>query len=256
MDSIITIPALGDNLIYVYPYGQNDSLVVDPGDGSAVLRILKEYGLSLKAILSTHHHYDHTAGTAELKQKTGCAVISGDPRRISGIDKVVVDGEILTFGNKTILVLATPGHTRTSVCYYAQPSEADPNSILWTGDTLFIGGCGRLLECDPQSMWESLGRLASLPDETLVYCGHDYTLENCEFALSIEPGNEVIKQRLAEIKQIQSRGGLTVPSTMLQERMTNPFLRACEPELKAALGMERAQAVEVFAELRRRKDVF
>ncbi len=256
MDSIITIPVLGDNLIYVYPYGQNESLVVDPGDGSAVLRILREYGLSLKTILITHHHYDHTAGVAELKQKTGCVVIGGDQRRIPGIDKVVGDGEILTFGNKKVQVLATPGHTRTSVCYYAQPSEADPNSILWTGDTLFVGGCGRLLECDAQSMWESLGRLASLPDETLVYCGHDYTLENCEFALSIEPGNEVIKQRLAEIKQIQSRGGLTVPSTMAQEKMLNAFLRAGTPQLKAALGMERAQAVEVFAELRRRKDFF
>jgi len=256
MDSVITIPALGDNLIYVYPYSQNESLVVDPGDGPAVLEVLKEHGLRLRTILITHHHYDHTAGVTELKQKTGCNVIGGDPRRISDIDKVVVNGEILTFGNKTILVLATPGHTRTSVCYYAQPSEADPNSILWTGDTLFIGGCGRLLECDPQSMWESLGRLASLPDETLVYCGHDYTLENCQFALSIEPGNEVIKQRLAEIKQMQGRCGLTVPSTMAQERMTNPFLRAGTPQIKAALGMERAPAVEVFAELRRRKDVF
>lgn len=256
MDSVITIPALGDNLIYVYPYGQNESLVVDPGDGSAVLRILKEHGLRLTTILITHHHYDHTAGTAELKQKTGCTVIGGDLRRIPGIDKVVEDGQILTFGNTRIQVLATPGHTRTSVCYYVQPVESSPNGILWTGDTLFIGGCGRLLECDAQSMWESLGRLASLPDETLVYCGHDYTLENCEFALSIEPGNEVIKQRLSEIKQIQSRGGFAVPSTMAQEKMLNPFLRAGQPDLKAALGMERPPAVEVFAELRRRKDVF
>lgn len=256
MDSIITIRALGDNLIYLYPYGQNYSLVVDPGDGSAVLRILKEYGLSLRTILITHHHYDHTAGTAELKRKTGCAVIGGDLRRIPGIDEVVEDGQILTFGNKTILVLATPGHTRTSVCYYVQPAEDSPNGILWTGDTMFVGGCGRLLECDAQSMWESLGKLASLPDETLVYCGHDYTLENCEFALTIEPGNEAIEQRLNEIRQIQSRGGLAVPSTIAQEKMTNPFLRAGTPQLKAALGMERARAVEVFAELRRRKDVF
>jgi hydroxyacylglutathione hydrolase len=256
MDSVITIPALGDNLIYVYRYGQDESLVVDPGDGSAVLRILKEYGLSLRTILITHHHYDHTAGMPELKHKTGCTVIGGDLRRIPGIDKVVEDGQILTFGNRRIQVLATPGHTQTSVCYYAQPAEDSPSGILWTGDTMFIGGCGRLLECDAQSMWESLGRLASLPDETLVYCGHDYTLENCEFALSIEPDSELLKQRLSEIRQIQSRGGLTVPSTMLQERMTNPFLRAGTPQLKAALGMERAPAVEVFAELRRRKDVF
>lgn len=256
MDSVITIPALGDNLMHVYPHGQNECLVVDPGDGVPVLRVLKEHGLRLKTILITHHHYDHTAGVAELKQKTGCTVIGGDPRRIPSIDTVVGDGEILTFGNTPVQVLATPGHTRTSVCYYVQPSQACPNGILWTGDTMFVGGCGRLLECDAQAMWESLTKLASLPDETLVYCGHDYTLENCEFALSIEPENELLKQRLSEIKQIQSQGGLTVPSRIAQERMTNPFLRAGEPQLKAALGMQRAQAVEVFAELRRRKDVF
>jgi hydroxyacylglutathione hydrolase len=256
MDSVITIPALGDNLIYVYPYDQNECLAIDPGDGSAVLPLLKEHGLKLRTILVTHHHYDHTAGVTELKQKTGCTVIGGDLHRIPGIDKVVVDEEILTFGNRKVQVLATPGHTRTSICYYAQPSEAHANGILWTGDTIFVGGCGRLLECEAQAMWESLGRLASLPDETLIYCGHDYTLENCEFALSIEPDNEALKHRLDEIRQIQSRGGLTVPSTMAQETMTNPFLRAGEPEIGAALGMERARAVEVFAELRRRKDVF
>ncbi len=256
MDSVITIAALGDNLIYVYPYGQNESLVVDPGDGPAVLGVLKERGLRLRTILITHHHYDHTAGVTELKQKTGCTVIGGDPQRIPGIDKVVGDGEVLSFGDAQIQVLATPGHTRTSVCYYAQPSEVGPNGILWTGDTLFVGGCGRLLECDAQAMWESLGRLASLPDKTLVYCGHDYTLENCEFAVSIEPDNEVLQRRLSEIRNIQSRGGSAVPSGIAQEKITNLFLRAGEPRLKAALGMEHARAVEVFAELRRRKDVF
>jgi len=256
MDSVITIPALGDNLIYIYRYGQSECLAVDPGDSPAVLEVLKEYGLRLRTILITHHHYDHTAGTVELKQRTGCTVIGGDPRRIPAIDTVVENGQILTIGDARIQVLATPGHTRTSVCYYVQPSEDSPSGILWTGDTLFVGGCGRLLECDAQAMWESLGRLASLPDETLVYCGHDYTLENCEFVLSIEPDNEVLKHRLDEIRQIQSRGGFTVPSTIVQEKMTNPFLRAGEPELKAALGMECARAVEVFAELRRRKDVF
>ena len=256
MDSVITIPALGDNLIYLYRYSQNESLVVDPGDGSAVLGVLKEHGLKLRTILMTHHHYDHTAGAAELKQRTGCTLIGGDVERIPGIDTVVEDRQALTFGGTRIQVIATPGHTRTSVCYYAEPSHDCPNGILWTGDTLFVGGCGRLLECDAQVMWKSLSRLASLPDETLIYCGHDYTLENCEFALSIEPGSEVLKRRLNEIRQIQSQGGPTVPSTIAQEKSTNPFLREDEPQLKAALGMERAQAAEVFAKLRRLKDVF
>ena len=256
MDSVITTAALGDNLIYIYPYGRDECLAVDPGDGPPVLRVLKQHNLRLRAILITHHHSDHTAGVADLKQKTGCTVLGGDERRIPGIDRIVGDGEILTFASSNVQVLVTPGHTRTSVCYYVQPSQSSPNGILWTGDTMFIGGCGRLLECDAQAMWESLCRLASLPDDTLVYCGHDYTLENCEFALSVEPDSGLLKQRLGEIKQIQSRGGLTVPSPMAQEKMMNPFLRADEPAINAALGMGRADAVEVFAELRRRKDVF
>lgn len=256
MDSVITIPALGDNLIYLYRYDRSDALAVDPGDSSAVLTAMKEHGLTLRTILITHHHWDHTAGTVELKQKTGCTVISGDKERTPGIDQVVEDGQILTLGNTRIQVLATPGHTRTSVCYYVQPTSNNEGGILFTGDTLFTGGCGRLLECNTQSMWESLQTLASLPDETLVYCGHDYTLENYEFASSIEPNNPLVRQRLDEIKKAHRQSRPTVPSTMLQEKTTNPFLRAGTPELKVALGLPQGRAVEVFAELRARKDVF
>ena len=256
MDSIITIPALGDNFIYLYRYNQSDSLAVDPCDSSSVLRAINEHGLNLKTILITHHHWDHVAGTMELKQKTGCKVIGADKRRIPGIDSIVADGQILPVGDSKVRVIATPGHTRTSVCYYIEPSAGNKNGILWTGDTLFVGGCGRLLECDAQSMWESLQRLASLPDDTLVYCGHDYTLENYEFAFGIEPGNQDVKERLDQVRQAQRQGEPTVPSSILLERSTNCFLRAGTPELKTALGMPQAPAVEVFAELRRRKDVF
>jgi hydroxyacylglutathione hydrolase len=256
MDSVITIPALGDNFIYLYRYNLNDSFAVDPCDSSSVLRTLHEHGLNLKEILITHHHWDHVAGTDELKQKTGCKVIGADKRRIPGIDSVVTDGQILPVGQLKVRVIATPGHTSTSVCYYMEPSAGNENGILWTGDTLFIGGCGRLLECDANSMADSLQRLASLPDDTLVYCGHDYTLENYEFASGIEPDNQVVKERLDQVRQMQARGKLTVPSSILLERTTNCFLRAGTPELKAALGMPQARAVEIFAELRRRKDVF
>ena len=256
MDSVITIPALADNLIYLYRYDRSDSLAVDPGDSSAVLTAMKEHGLTLKMILITHHHWDHTAGAAELKQKTGCTVIGGDKARTPGIDQVVEDGQILMLGDAAIQVLATPGHTRTSVCYYVQPTSNNEGGILFTGDTLFVGGCGRLLECDAQSMWESLQRLACLPDETLVYCGHDYTLENYEFASSIEPNNPLVRQRLDEIKKAPRQSRPAVPSTMLQEKTTNPFLRAGTSELKAALKMSQARAADVFAELRARKDVF
>jgi len=256
MDSVITIPALGDNFIYLYRYNQNAALAVDPCDSSLVLRTLKEHGLNLKMILITHHHWDHVAGICELKQKTGCKVIGADKRRIPGVDSVVADGQILPVSDRNVRMITTPGHTSTSVCYYMEPPPGSDNSILWTGDTLFIGGCGRLLESNAQTMWDSLQKLASLPDDTLVYCGHDYTLENYEFASGIEPGNQIVKERLEQVKQMLKRGEPTVPSTILQEKTTNCFLRAGTPELKVAIGMKDAQAVEVFAELRRRKDVF
>jgi hydroxyacylglutathione hydrolase len=256
MDTVITIPALGDNFIYLYRYNQNDAFAVDPSDSSSVLRVLKQHGLNLKMILLTHHHWDHTAGTEKLKQKTGCKVIGADRRRIPGIDLVLSDGQVLPVGNGKVRVIATPGHTGTSVCYYMEPLAGNGNGILWTGDTLFVGGCGRLLECNAQSMWDSLHKLASLPDDTLVYCGHDYTLENYEFASGIEPANRIVKERLDQVRQLQTQGKLTVPSSISQEKTTNCFLRAGTPELKAAIGMLDASAVDVFAELRRRKDVF
>jgi len=252
MDSVITIPALGDNLIYLYRYNQSDCLAVDPGECRSVSKILREQDLSLKMILLTHHHWDHTGGVAELKKKTGCKVVGGDKRRIRGIDQLVEDAETMPVGDAEVRVIATAGHTSTSVCYYLVPSRTDASGILWTGDTLFVGGCGRLFEGNARSMYQSLQKLASLPDDTLVYCGHDYTVENYEFALSIEPEDQAIRQRLNDIRQ----GGQTVPSTMLQERTTNVFLRAGTPEVKAALGMGQAKDFRVFAELRRRKDIF
>ena len=247
---MITIPSLGDNLIYLYRYNQSDCLAVDPGE--SMLKILKEQDLSLKMILVTHHHWDHTGGVAELKKKTGCKVVGGDKRRIRGIDQSVKDGEILPVGDAEVHVIATAGHTSTSVCYYVPPSPTNASGILWTGDTLFVGGCGRLFESNARTMFESLQKLASLPDDTLVYCGHDYMVENYEFALSIQPDNQAIRLRLNDIRQ----SGQTVPSTILEERTTNVFLLAGTPELKAALNMPEAKDFEVFAELRRRKDIF
>lgn len=238
MDSIITISAFNDNLIYLYQYNRNKAIVIDPGDIAPVLIALEKYSLSLTAILATHHHTDHVGGAAELKKKTGCQIIAGDNKRIDGIDFVVEDGQILKFGNVKIEVIATPGHTSTSVCYYIPQNNHNAYDAVFTGDTLFIGGCGRLFECDAGAMWNSLCKLASLPNDTKVYCGHDYSLENYNFALSIEPDNPSALERIVEIK----KGKLTVPSTIAQEKATNIFLRA--------------GSAEIFAELRRRKDVF
>lgn len=255
MVSVVTIPALGDNFIYLYRYDKNNALAVDPCDGSAVLDSLNEHNLNLTTILITHHHWDHTGGVSDLKKKTGCEVIGPDKRRIPAIDRVV-DEQVLKIDNIEIQVIATPGHTNTSVCYYIPPSNENEHKILWTGDTLFAGGCGRILECNARTMLDSLLKLASLPDDTLVYCGHDYTLENYEFAMTIEPNNKAVKQRLQEIKETIRAGGFTVPSTILQEKTTNIFLRSDTNEIKTALKMPNAGAVDVFAELRRRKDVF
>ncbi|MHC4912036.1 MAG: hydroxyacylglutathione hydrolase [Planctomycetota bacterium] len=256
MDSVTTICALGDNYIYLYKCGQNNAFVVDPGDSSAVLSVIEEQGLVLTAALATHHHFDHIGGIRELKKKTGCEVIARDRNTISVTGHTVNDKDILEVGATRIQVIATPGHTRDSVCYYLQPSKDNESGILFTGDTLFIGGCGRPIEWDVQAMWNSLQKIAVLPDDTLVYPGHDYTEENYEFALTIEPNNTTTKKRLQEIKELQNQGRLTVPSTIVQEKTTNIFLRADTPEIKLALHMPNAVDVEVFAELRRRKNVF
>jgi len=256
MERVISIPALGDNFIYLYPYDNNNALAVDPGDYSPVTEALQKYNLNLTAILATHHHWDHIGGIAELKKRTGCKVIGSDKQRIPGIDEIVEDGQIITVGDTKIQTIATPGHTHTAVCYYLPASNENDAGILFTGDTLFIGGCGRLLECNAQTMWDSLQKIAALPNETLIYCGHDYTLENYRFALEIEPHNKAVNNRLNEIKQKQQHGEFTVPSTISQEKQTNIFLRAATPEIKNALNMPRAGEVEIFAELRRRKDIF
>jgi hydroxyacylglutathione hydrolase len=256
MEPVIVIPAFGDNFIYLYRYDKNNSLAVDPCDSSAVLNSLDEHNLNLTTILITHHHWDHTGGVSDLKKKTGCEVIGPDKRRIPVLDRVVDDNQVLTIGNIEIHVIAAAGHTSTSVCYYVPASEENVHKILWTGDTLFTGGCGRILECSAQTMYDSLLKLVSLPDDTLVYCGHDYTLENYEFALTVEPDNKDVRQRQQEIKQTVKAGGFTVPSTILQEKRTNIFLRSDTSTIKNALKMPDAGAVDVFAELRRRKDFF
>jgi hydroxyacylglutathione hydrolase len=223
-------------------------LAVDPGDAAVVGKILAAEKLTVASILVTHGHYDHTAGVAELKKKTGCQLIAGDSA-ISGVDKVVADGDTLAIGDVRITVLATPGHTSTSVCYFV---ESDSGRDLFTGDTMFVGGCGRILTGEPPVMWRSLQQIACLPDETRVWPGHDYTIENYEFALTIEPDNEAVKHRLHEVKEAAA----TIPSTIGIEKHTNIFLRADEECVKVALGMKDSDEVQVFAELRRRKDVF
>jgi hydroxyacylglutathione hydrolase len=256
MMNVIAIRSLGDNLAYVHVLQGNRALAVDPGDASVVLRALAEHGLSLAAVLLTHHHWDHVGGAAELQSQTRCDVIGVDRSLIPASDRTVSDGDALAFDGVRVDVIGTPGHTRTSVCYYVRSSNEGEPGILYSGDTLFVGGCGRLLECDAAAMWRSLQRLAALPPETLVYCGHDYAMENCEFAVATVPEGRRFHDRLAQVQKAVEYGQRTVPSTIEQERATNIFLRANDPHVKAALNMSDAEPCEVFAELRRRKDLF
>lgn len=246
----------GDNYVYIHAYADRQAFVVDPTDATMVGHTIAQQKLTLTTALLTHHHGDHTTGLAELRSQTSCRGVGPDERRIAGIDQLVRDGDVVTLNGRTIQVIGTPGHTSTSVCYYLPPSPNGRPGIVFTGDTLFVGGCGRPMECDARVLWESLMRLAALPAETLVYCGHNYTAENYEFALSIEPGNRVVAEQLRRAIRDTARGVPTVPSTIAQERTTNIFLRAGESAVRAAVNMIEASPEQVFAELRRRKNLF
>ncbi len=231
MESVITIRS-GDNFIYIYPYSNTEAIVIDPSEAGSVIEVLEKRGLSLTAILITHSHFDHTAGAGQLQKRYNCRTINANS----------------TFGDREIEVITTAGHTRDSVCFHLKPS-GNQDGIVWTGDTLFVGGCGRILGGDAKVMWKSLCRIAELADETVVYGGHDYIEENYEFSLTIEPGNEDVEKRLEQFRQSGEAG-----STIAIEKKTNIFLRSGEEGIKEAVGMADADAWEVFGELRRRKD--
>ena len=241
-NNVIIIPVLGDNFAYLYRYDEDNAIAFDCGDCGSILRVLEKNNLNLSVLLLTHHHFDHTTGAEKLREKTGCAVIASDLQATPAADKTVVGGDVLSFGNEKIRIIATPGHTASSVCFYRLPSENDRQGLLFTGDTLFAGGCGRIFECSAATMRQSLQKLAAIPEDTLVYPGHDYTMENYQFALTTEYANDAIKQRLADINRLQREGKPTIPSTIARERETNVFLLA--------------KTDKDFAKLRKRKDVF
>ncbi|MBE0537195.1 MAG: hydroxyacylglutathione hydrolase [Phycisphaerae bacterium] len=256
MPKPITLPALGDNYIYVLPYHKDKALVVDPGQIAPVLEALDRHRLIPTDIFVTHHHCDHTAAVAELKRHAPCRVIAPDGR-IPGVDLIVHEMPVVQLHNRQVHVILTPGHTGTSVCFYLPPVSEAGAGILFTGDTLFVGGCGRVLETDMATMYKSIRKLAALPPETLVYPGHDYTEENYRFALTILPDDADFRRRLAETQEAQAAGRPTVPSTIAEEQKSNIFLRVRQAAVKRALNMPDAAAPEeVFGELRRRKDTF
>ena len=248
------IPTRKDNYVYLLrESGQGNIGVVDPSDAAPVIAALEEAGWRLTHIINTHHHGDHTGGNLELKAKYGCTVVGprADRDRIPGIDVEVGDGDSYMFGDAEARVFDTPGHTRGHITYWFPESKA-----LFCGDTLFALGCGRLFEGTAQQMWTSLSKYRAVPDDTLVYCAHEYTQANARFALTVEADNARLVARSAEIDRLRAAGKRTVPSTMGEERATNPFLRADQPSVARAVGLSPSDPVAVFAEVRARKDKF
>lgn len=229
-----------------------DTLSIDAGDSSALQSALDQKGWNLSHLLITHHHADHVAGLAEIKSKSGCTVIGpAQHSDIAGVDKKVADGDSFKIANVEIQVLNTPGHTLDMLNYYL-PDE----KVVFTGDTLFTLGCGRLFEGDADMMWNSLQRLMQLPGDTMVYSSHEYTLANAAFAVTVDPDNSLLKQRVDSFKDMRKANQPTVPSLLSDEMATNPFLRANDSAIRTHLKMENATDAEVFAEIRLRKDNF
>ena len=227
--------------------------VVDTPEVAPIERALAETGWKLSHILNTHHHNDHAGGNLELKAATGCTVIGprADADRIPGIDEGVGDGDMVELGKHRARVYDTPGHTKGHICFYFED-----DGIAFVGDTLFALGCGRLFEGTPAQMWHSLSKFDAWPDDTRVYCAHEYTQANARFALTVEPGNRALRDRAADIDRLRANGTPTVPTTMGLERATNPFLRPDSPDLQRTIGLEGADVVEVFAKTRALKDAF
>jgi hydroxyacylglutathione hydrolase len=250
--TIVQIPVLRDNYVYLlHDEAQQATAAVDPAVAEPVLRELRKRRWALTHILNTHHHGDHVGGNLALKAATGCSIVGfgDDAHRIPGIDRRVDIGDRVDIGRARAEVIAVPGHTLGHIAFWFADEEA-----LFCGDTLFSLGCGRLFEGSATMMWESLKRLRALPDATRVYCAHEYTEANAAFALTVDPHNAALRARATEVRELRRQGRPTVPSRLGEEKKANPFLRADDPIFAPLAGG--GDAARVFAEIRRRKDVF
>ena len=255
MLNVTPIPVLADNYTWLLHSPQSThAAVVDPGESEPVRRALEGFGLTLTAILLTHHHHDHVGGVGNLSQP-GMPVFGPAGGQTPGVTEPVAEGDpvFLPGLDTRLTVMAVPGHTLDHIAYIG-------DEALFAGDALFAGGCGRMFEGDAATMQGYLARLRELADETRLYCGHEYTLANLEFAIAAEPDNEKLQQRLDKVREQRARQAVTLPSTLGEEKATNPFLRWDNPEVIDQASRQAGHALEddvaVFAALRQWKDHF
>ena len=235
MLEIVPVPAFADNYIWlVHDEASGETAVVDPGDAAPALAEAKRRGWNVTQVWNTHHHWDHSGGNLAMKEATGCAVSGPAAEEIPGRDVPLSEGSELRIGAHAGRVLEIPGHTLGHVALVFEDERA-----AFVGDTLFAMGCGRLFEGTAEQMHRSLQRIAALPEDTALYCGHEYTLANGKFALHAEPENAAVRERLAAVQALRDAGRITLPTTVAEERATNPFVRAGNPEEFARLRAEK-----------------
>lgn len=252
------ISALSDNYVFLlYDPTRQEAAVVDPADAMPVLRRLEQLGAKLVAILNTHHHHDHVGGNARLLQHCPTAIVYGgaaDRGRIPGQTVFLQEGDQITFGDRSAQVFFVPGHTKAHIAYYFPPTQPGELGELFCGDTLFAGGCGRLFEGTPAQMIHSLNKLRQLPDNTRVWCAHEYTLKNLQFALTVDQRNADLQHRFAIVAAARQRAEATVPSVLGIEKRTNPFLRWDDHDIRTKVNAN--NDIQTFSRLRGMKDMF
>ena len=254
MFSVMQIPLLKDNYSYIISdIISKTTTCIDPGNAEEILRYLKKNNLKLDYILNTHHHSDHVGGNLELKKIFNCKIVGSftDLNRIPGIELGLKDQELFDLGGSKLRVIETPGHTVGHICFYSYESKS-----LFSGDTLFSLGCGRLFEGSCKQMMESLLKLRSLPGETKVYCGHEYTQSNSKFVFHLDKNNENLKRKIEQIKDKRNRLESTVPSTISEEIELNPFMKFDDEGYLDVIGFKNVSNEENFRKIRKMKDDF